>query len=81
MSSSNYTYTPLSGARSIRLLEFTQFKQDPSQPLTGSLVEHDLEDEPFYIALSYAWEGQKRQHPLYLKRPSQDESICDICQP
>jgi hypothetical protein len=68
MSTSHYAYTPLSGQSTIRLLEFAPANQDASRPLTSCLVEHDLETVPFYVALSYAWEGQKPSQALHLKR-------------
>jgi hypothetical protein len=48
-----YSYAPLAGKDSIRLLEI--FRNDPEEIIRTRLVEVQLSNNPTYTALSYTW--------------------------
>ena len=59
-----YQYAPLSGSRSIRVLEIYPVTDWEVEPFEGTLVEIDLDDSPEYEALSYTLEGQVPSAPI-----------------
>lgn len=64
-----YSYQPLQGPRSIRLLSITRESLDlDSVPLHGSLTELNLDNQPDYEALSYCWGNVDLNVPFVCNR-------------
>ncbi|KAK2022893.1 hypothetical protein LX32DRAFT_572820 [Colletotrichum zoysiae] len=59
----HYSYSPLSGPRSTRLIILYASK-DTKSPLSCKLVEIDIDAPPAYQALSYTWDDEIPSEPM-----------------
>lgn len=75
MATPKYQYEPLESQRSIRIFSLLPAR-DPKDPVQGMLSEVNLDSNPSFEALSYAWGCPEPRMAVNVFTPSTKKALC-----